>query len=344
MNHFYKFWTEAENKTNGFVPVYYQWDRMPGRDLEWYQEQEKVLGPQKFLQEVKCQFIGSSATLISGAKLAAMAIVAPMMSEHGFDIFEQPKQGHTYSLICDPSRGLGKDSSAFTIIDITELPYRLVAKYKSNIISPMILPSLIFNAATRYNKAFVLIEINDNGQQIVDMLHWDLEYENIFKFETANKGQSAKVSTGYKAKTMLGLKTTEPVKRIGCTNLKTLIEEDKLIVTDYDTIHELSTFTQQLQTWKAEEGFHDDLVMSLVLFSWLTTQKYFRESVQHSIRQAIESHQASLLESEVDGILIVDDGQNPAEVFDDGSGQIWTTVDSMYVQGIIDSMGYRRST
>ncbi len=344
MNHFYKFWMEAEAKTNGFLPVFYEWNRMPGRDQEWVREQETALGPQKFLQEVLCQFIGSSATLISGAKLAAMAIVAPLQKEYGFDIFEHPKDNHTYVLSCDPSRGLGKDSSAFTIIDITQLPYRVVAKYKSNTISPIILPSLIFNAATRYNKAYVLVEINDNGQQVVDMLHWDLEYENIFKFETAMKGQGAQASTGHKPRTMLGVKTTEPIKRIGCTNLKTLIEQDKLIVTDYDIIHEFSTFTQQLQTWKAEEGFHDDLVMSLVLFSWLTTQKYFRESVQESIRKAIESHQASLLEGEVTPFGYMDDGQGDRILVEDGD--VWTSAQQrMYGEsdyGEVDSYTYGR--
>lgn len=328
LNHYYKFWREAEEHTNGFTPIFFEWHRMPTRDQAWLEDQRKVLGEQKFLQEVMCDFLGSSATLISGKKLATLAMTSPKYSEQGFDVFEMPQTNHNYVLSCDPARGLGLDNSAFSIIDITQIPYRVVAKYKSNTISPIMLPSIIFNAATRYNRAYVLVEINDNGQQIVDMLHWDFEYENIFKFESSQK-TGPKVAAGYKPKTIFGLKTTEPVKRVGCTNLKTLIEDDKLLVTDYDTIHELSTFTQQQNTWKADEGYKDDLVMTLVLFSWLTTQKFFRESVQTSIRQAIEAQQNSLFEDEGTPFGAIDNGLNQSTTFVE-DGDLWDTTKALY--------------
>jgi hypothetical protein len=339
MNHFYKFWVEAENNINGFKAVFYPWESVPGRDKEWLDDQERVLGDQKFRQEVLCDFIGSSATLIAGKKLAVMAFSNPIYQEDtGFDVYEYPIPNRSYVLVCDPSRGLGKDSSAFSIIDITEIPYRLVAKYKNNTISPIVLPSLIFAAATRYNRAFVLVEINDNGQQIADMLHWDLEYENIFRFEPSQR-TGPKVSSGFKPRATFGIKTTEPVKRVGCTNLKTLIEQDKLIITDYHTINELSTFVQVKQTWAAEEGRHDDLVMTLVLFSWLTTQKYFRESVQQSIRVAIEAEHAALLDTDMAPFGVIDNGLGGE--YDVEDEDVWQRMDKAVDKyGSIDSLEY----
>lgn len=342
MNHFYKFWTDAENGLNGFIPVFYPWTSVPGRDQAWLEDQERVLGDQKFRQEVLCDFVGSSATLISGKKLAVLAWNNPTFTENGLDVHTQPIENRVYVLVCDPSRGLGRDSSAFSIIDITEIPYKVVAKYKNNTISPILLPSIIYSAAAKYNRAYVLVEINDNGQQIVDMLHWDLEYENIFRFEPSQR-TGPKVSAGYKPRATFGIKTTEPVKRIGCTNLKTLIEQDKLLLTDYHTINELSTFVQTKNSWAAEEGKHDDLVMTLVLFSWLTTQKYFRESVQMSIRAAIEAEHANLTDIDMAPFGVIDNGIHSNYSVEDDD--VWMTVDKMYGNqeyGTIDSMEYGR--
>lgn len=340
MNHFFKFWIEAESGVNGFVPIFYKWDAVPGRDEAWLSDQERVLGDQKFRQEVLCDFLGSSATLISGKKLAVMGFSNPLYSEHSFDVYERPIPDHSYVLVCDPARGLGKDSSAFSIMDITQIPYRMVAKYKNNTISPIMLPSIIFNAATIYHNAYVLVEINDNGQQIVDMLHWDLEYTNIFRFEPSQR-TGPKVSSGFKPRATLGIKTTEPVKRVGCTNLKTLIEQDKLLITDYHTINELSTFVQVKQTWAAEEGRHDDLVMTLVLFAWLTTQKFFRESVQQSIRQSIEADQATITDIDMAPFGVIETGLEPDYAIEDND--VWQRMENEYEKyGVLDSMNYGR--
>jgi hypothetical protein len=282
----------------------------------------------KYRQEVLCEFLGSSDTLISGSKLSTMAIKQPIVSEEGWQVYEHPQEGHTYIICVDPARGINRDASAYWVIDVTQIPYRGVAKYHSHTIAPMIFPNLIFNAAVKYNHAFVLVEINDNGQQIVDMLHYDLEYENIFKLESSQKGGS-KIAAGYKKSMRLGLRMTESVKRIGCLNLKTLIEQDKLLIEDFDTISEFSTFTQQLQTFKAEEDHYDDLVMCLVSFSWLVTQKYFREAQGRKvdIRKSLETDQTALVEDDIVPFGIIDTGLEDPISFEDG--ELWIQTRSM---------------
>lgn len=339
LNHYCKFWTDALSGTNDFVPIEYQWHRMPGRDEAWFQEQRRALGEQKFRQEVLCEFLGSSDTLIAGSTLALMVLnkKAPMIAEDGWNVFEHPQQDHAYVICVDPARGLNQDASAFWVVDISQIPYRAVAQYHSASIAPMVFPNMIFNAAVKYNRAFVLVEINDNGQQIVDMLHYDLEYENIFKLESAQK-QGAKISSGYKKTMRLGLRMTESVKRIGCLNLKALLEANKLLVTDFDTISELSTFTQQLQTFKAEEGNHDDLVMCLVMFSWLVTQKYFREAQGSSlnIMKALETEQTAMVEDDIVPFGVIDTGlDEPWEVED---GDLWVKTRGMDPQEMQHAM------
>lgn len=324
LNHYYKFWTEATQKNNDFVPVFYPWSRMPGRDAEWLKEQERALGPVKFRQEVLCEFMGSSDTLISGSKLATFAMTKPIEEEEGWKVYEHPQDGHTYIICVDPARGLGGDASAFWVIDITSMPYRGVAVYHSHTISPIILPNIIYNAAVRYNRAFVLVEINDNGQQIVDMLHYDLEYENVFKLD-ASVRQGTTITSGYKKAVRIGLRMTESVKRMGCANLKLLIEQDKLVITDFDTISEFSTFTQQNQTYKADDGFHDDLVMCLVMFSWLMTQRYIRESqgAGMDLRKILEKEQNQMVEDEIVPAGIIDTGIDDGVFVEDGD--IWVS-------------------
>lgn len=337
INHYYKFWTEAESKANDFIPLYYGWNRMPGRDQAWADEQLRALGEQKFRQEVLCEFLGSSDTLISGAKLATMAMKQPIFSEDGWQVYEHPQENHAYVILCDPARGLDRDASAFWVVDITQIPYRGVAKYHSHTVAPIILPNILFNAGVKYNRAFILVEINDNGQQVVDMLHYDLEYENIFKLETSTK-QGAKITGGFKKQMRLGLRMTESVKRMGCQNLKTLIEQDKLLITDFDTISEFSTFTQQLQTFKADEGHHDDLVMCLVMFGWLMTQKYIREAQGPStdIRKILEREQNQMVEDDIMPYGILDTGLDDMIAIEDG--ELWVSTRGMDRQEMEQAM------
>jgi hypothetical protein len=324
INIFYRFWTEAISKANDFVPISFSWDKIPDRNQAWADEQLRALGEQKFRQEVLCEFLGSSDTLISGAKLATMAMTKPIFTEEGWQVYEHPQADHTYVMLCDPARGLDRDASAFWVVDVTSIPYRGVAKYHSHTISPILFPNIIYNAGITYNHAFVLVEINDNGQQVVDMLHYDLEYDNIFKLETSTK-QGAKITGGFKKQMRLGLRMTESVKRMGCQNLKVLIEQDKLLITDFDTISEFSTFTQQLQTFKADEGFHDDLVMCLVMFGWLMTQRYIRESQGpgNDIRKTLEREQNQMVEDDIMPYGMIDTGIDDLITIEDG--ELWVS-------------------
>jgi len=288
LNHFYKFWIDAEEKRNGFLPLAFPWQSHPERDHDWMEKQLQVLGDVKFRQEVLCDFLGSSDTLIAGSVLSKLVYHVPIRKEQHLNIYEDPIEGHTYIITCDVSHGLDQDASAFSVFDITAMPYRQVAKYQNATIPPLLLPTIISTVGTNYNRAFILIELNDVGTQVAESLHHDLEYENLFRTEGFLQN-GTKVSSGFKRRVLMGLRMTEPVKRIGCSNLKTLIEREKLIIHDFETISELSTFTQQGNTYKADEGYHDDIVMTLVLFGWLASQRYFRDNHNTDIRRTLES-------------------------------------------------------
>lgn len=288
LNHFYKFWVDAEEKRNGFKTLFFPWHAHPDRDHEWMEKQLQVLGDVKFRQEVLCEFLGSSDTLISGTALSKLIYHVPLRKEQHLDVYEDPIDNHTYVVTCDVSHGLDQDASAFSVFDVTTVPYKQVAKYHNATLPPLLLPTILSTVGMTYNKAFILVELNDVGSQVAESLHHDLEYENIFRTEGFQR-QGAKVSAGFKRRVLMGLRMTEPVKRIGCSNLKTLIERDKLLIYDFATISELSTFTQQGNTYKAEEGYHDDIVMTLVLFGWLASQKYFREEHNTDIRKNLET-------------------------------------------------------
>lgn len=241
-----------------------------------------------------CHFLGSSNTLISGSKLQMLTYVDPIASHELLDIYEHPVKpdedkgtvGHTYAITVDVAEGRNLDASAFSIIDITNIPYKQVAKYNSSSIPPLIYPTVIYNAAKYYNDAYVLIEIN-NTPQVADILHSDLEYENVVKVITGNK-KAQQISAGFGRGVQLGVKMSPLVKRIGCSNLKTLIESDRLIIRDFDTISQLTTFVSNHNSFAAEENTNDDIVMTLVIFAWMTTQKYFKDIVTHDIRKNIQ--------------------------------------------------------
>lgn len=254
-----------------------------------------------------CEFLGSANTLIHPNKLRNLTFITPIESKNGLDIYEEPDITRSYACIVDTSRGLDNDFSAFIIVDITDAPYKIVAKYRDRTISPMIYPNVIYNVAKKYNEAYTLVEINDNGQQIADILHYDLEYENVIVTASHNGVQS--VSSGYGGHTTLGIRTTKQVKRIGCSTLKDLIEDDKLLVQDFEVIEELSNFVQKGQSYEAEEGFNDDLVMCCVLFSWLVRQNYFKELTNLDIRDRILKEKQKMIEDDILPFGILDDGQ-----------------------------------
>jgi len=297
MNHYYRMWTEAVEGVNGFKHIEANWRQVPGRDQRWADEQRRVLGEEKFLQEMECEFMGSAGTLLSSAALKSLAFVKPMhLSENGVRIYQQPIQNHNYLISVDTSRGKGLDYSAFNVIDITSIPYRQVCTYKDNNISPLVYPGLIKRIGDYYNQAYALVEINDNGQQIVDSLFEDYEYENILS--TVDIKNKIALTWGYGNKSQRGIRTTKSVKRLGCSLLKNIIERQKLILQDFDTISELSTFIAKGGSYEAEEGSHDDLVMTLVLFSWCTNQSFFSDLTDINIKMKLHEEQMRQIEEE----------------------------------------------
>lgn len=288
LNHFYKMWSEAIKGENDYVPIEIQWNDVPGRDEEWRKKTISNLGSEKaFLQEFCTDFLGSSDTLISGIKLQSLVYDKPIRSKKGLDVYEEPLVDHQYMINVDVARGVDLDYSVFTVIDITKMPYKLVAKYRDNQIKPIMFPYIIKDVGLHYNKAFVLCETNDVGDQVATGLHYDLEYPNLLTcFIKGRQGQV--LGQGFSgSRTEYGVKMSVNVKKIGSINLKALIEGDKLLINDYDTINELSTFVQKSNTFKAEEGKNDDLVDCLVTFSWSSTQEYFKEITDDDIRKRL---------------------------------------------------------
>jgi hypothetical protein len=322
LNHFYKMWVDAIEGRSTYKPLEVHWSMVPGRDQAWKDETIRNTSEEQFRQEFETEFIGSSATLVSGAKLRSLAFFNPISSIEGLDIYEDVVEGHMYIATVDCSEGVEQDYSTINVLDVSQTPYKQVAKYRNNKLPLLFFPTIIYSIGMKYNEAFVLIETNNIGQQVVDILHYDLEYENIYKLEHHHiKGQS--ISSGFKRSTSFGVKTTKSVKKIGCANLKTLVENDKLIISDFDTIAELNTFVRVRDTYAAEEGNNDDLVMGLVLFAWLTAQSYFKDSTNIDIRKVLLEEQNLLIEENLSPVGFIDDGLQE-EVFNDGL-DTWST-------------------
>ena len=279
LNHFWKTCKGAKEGTNGYEYTEVMWDDVPGRDEKWKQETLEALDydEEKFNQEYCCQFLGSSGTLISGAKLKTLAYDRPLHQAEGISQYAKPIAEHSYVMTVDVSRGKGLDYSTFTVLDATTMPYEQVCVYRDNFVTPVDFASIIYRIGNLYNEASVLIEINDIGEQVSDVLLMDLGYENLLYTENAG-AKGKRVSSGFGGKRLdNGIRTTKLVKGTGCQMLKMLVEQDQVLLRDYDTIQELSRFSRKGNSYEAEPGAHDDLVMNLVIFAWFTSQDYFRE-------------------------------------------------------------------
>lgn len=326
-NHFWKFWNDAQQGLNGFVALKVHYSEHPDRNDKWAEEQRKLLGDLKFNQEVLCSFIGSSSSLIAGDVIASMSPIPYVFTtDDGLDILEEPIEGHQYVVVADTSQGVGGDYSAFTITDVTQAPYKLVGKYRNNKISPLLYPNVIHKVCKDFNNAFVLVEVNDVGLQIAEILHSELEYENIFRVGSSSKSGQF-LTTGFKGNSLLGVKTSKQVKRIGCTNLKTLIESQKLLIFDKDIISELSTFIEVRGTYKADEGYHDDLVMTLVLLAWASRDPYFKELTNVNLRNALFENQMKQIEEELTPFGMVNTGLSEKVTAEVMQGDLWVTGD-----------------
>ena len=311
LNMFYHYWRGATKKVgqvgkNEYIPIEVHWSEVPKypggplRDDKWRKETIANTSAQQFESEFECDFIGSSATLISSHKLKCLAWVDPILKNaEGLNVYEEPKEDHVYVCCVDTARGQGLDYSAFVIVDITNPPYKLVARYRNNIISPMVYPTVIKSLCDQFNGAYCLLEINDIGSQVADVLYSDLEYDNVLMCTT--KGRKGQVISGGfgSGGVQFGVRTTAVVKKLGCSVLKSLIEEDKLIIEDLETINEMITFVAKKQSYEADDGHTDDLVMCLVLFAWLTRQDYFKNITDIDVRTDIYEEKIEELEDEM---------------------------------------------
>ena len=319
LNMFYYYWQGATKKTgepgkNDYVPFEVHWSQVPGRDEKWKEGIIKNTSQQQFDQEMECSFLGSQNTLINSSKLKILNWTEPSAKNaDGLWIYEKPKEDRQYYITVDTARGQGKDYSAFLVFDTTELPYRIVAKYRNNTVSPMVYPTVISTVAKNYNNAYILVEINDIGGQVADILHQDLEYENVMM--TVYKGRAGQTINGGfgttgKSQSQLGVRTTGPVKKLGCSVLKSLIEEDKLLIEDVDIVNELVSFVAKRNSFEADDGHTDDLAMCLVLFAWLTRQEYFKSITETDVRTGIYKEEIEKMEENMVPFGFVVDGTN----------------------------------
>jgi hypothetical protein len=313
MNQFYKLWTDAENKQNDYIPIEVHWSEVPGRDEAWKEATIRNTSPEQFQQEFECDFLGSVDTLISAHKIKNTPYMTALESKNGLQMFERPKKDGLYVCTVDVARGSGRDYSAFTIIDVGQVPYRIAATYKNNEVKPYVFPNIIEQACKGYNEAHILVEVNDLGQQISDALHYELEYPNVLM--TTQKGRAGQIlGAMFSGRgTSLGVRMTKQIKKVGCANFKTLMEGDKLIINDFNIIEEMSTFSRKGSSWQADEGQHDDLVMCLIIFGWLSNQPYFKELSNSNIRNQMYVEQQNLIEQDMAPFGFVDNGVDTPE-------------------------------
>ena len=325
MNHFYRMWHDAERGKNEYIPTDVHWSEVPGRDAQWKDTTIANTSEQQFKVEFECEFLGSVNTLINPSKLRNLVYEDPIKRNAGLDIYENPIKEHNYIMTVDVARGLGNDYSAFIVFDTTEFPYKAIAKYRNNEIKPMLFPNIILDVAKAYNQAYLMIEVNDIGDQVASILQYDLEYQNILM--ASMRGRNGQiVGQGFSGKkTQLGVRMTAAVKKLGCSNLKTLLEDDKLLTVDYDIISELTTFSQKHNSFEAEEGCNDDLAMCLVIFSWLVRQEYFKEMTDQDVRKRLYEDQRDQIEQDMAPFGFISDGYEDSGSFVDNNGDRWHT-------------------
>ncbi len=322
MNMFYKLWHDAERGSNEYIPTEVHWSEVPGRDDVWKEQTIKNTSEQQFRVEFECEFLGSVDTLISPSKLRIMPYHDPAQEHRGLAVFETAIPEHNYVVTVDVARGVGSDYSAFTVMDTTTIPYKMVARYKNNEIKPIVFPNIITDVAKNYNQAYILCEVNDIGGQVADIIQFDLEYENLLMCSMRGRA-GQQLGQGFSGKkTQLGIKMSSAAKQIGCSNLKALIEDDKLLINDYDTIAELTTFIAKGQTFQAEDGCNDDLAMCLVIFAWMAMQPYFKEMHDNDVRQRIYEDQRDMIEQDMAPFGFVTDGMED-DYFADAQGDVW---------------------
>lgn len=325
MNHFYKLWHDAEKGRSSYVPYSIHWSDVPGRDNAFKIETINNIGETAWMQEYECDFIGSGGTLISSPVLHRLVYQVPIHETDQLKMYKSPEVGHHYVCTVDPSEGLGLDYTVISIIDTTKVPYEQVAIWRSNTLDPHLVPDVIKQLCDLYYTPPLLVEVNiGQGQIMTDIMFNTFEYEDLLMTATYGRAGQA-ISTGGGMNAKFGLKTTTQSKRIGCSVLKSLVESDQLIINDFDTINEMTTFIRHNQTYQADEGCNDDICMSLVIFAWLTNQQYFKDLMDQDIRDGLkENPRLKMIEDSLLPFGHINDGasdrNNEAEYY---NGMVW---------------------
>ena len=324
MNHFYRMWHDAEKGKNEYVPTDVHWSEVPGRDDLWKEQTIANTSEQQFKIEFECEFLGSVDTLIAPSKLKSLVYETPITQNAGLDVYQPSIKGHDYVMTVDVARGVGEDYSAFIVIDITQFPHTVVAKYRNNDIKPMLFPNIIYDVAKNYNNAFILCEVNDIGDQVASIIQYDLEYQNLLMCSMRGRAGQI-VGQGFSGKkTQLGVKMSKTVKKVGALNLKAMIESDKLLFNDYEIISELTTFISKSNSFEAEEGCNDDLAMCLVIYAWLVQMDYFKELTDQDVRKRLYEEQKNQIEQDMAPFGFMNNGLDD-DTFVDKDGDRWFT-------------------
>ena len=324
MNHFYRMWHDAEKGKNEYVPTDVHWSEVPGRDDLWKEQTIANTSEQQFKIEFECEFLGSVDTLIAPSKLKSLVYETPITQNAGLDVYQPSIKGHDYVMTVDVARGVGEDYSAFVVIDITQFPHTVVAKYRNNDIKPMLFPNIIYDVAKNYNNAFILCEVNDIGDQVASIIQYDLEYQNLLMCSMRGRAGQI-VGQGFSGKkTQLGVKMSKTVKKVGALNLKAMIESDKLLFNDYEIISELTTFISKSNSFEAEEGCNDDLAMCLVIYAWLVQMDYFKELTDQDVRKRLYEEQKNQIEQDMAPFGFMNNGLDD-DTFVDKDGDRWFT-------------------
>jgi len=312
LNMFYKIWADSEQGNNSYRRIEVNWWDTPGRDESWKDEMIRNTSEAQFRVEFGCDFVGSSNTLISGETLRRLVHKKPVRETSSLKVYHEPVKKNVYVAVVDTSEGLGMDYTVINMVDVTTIPYQQVAVYRTNEIEPVLIPGIVVELAKAYNEAYVLIETNSTGKQVGDILNMDFEYTNII-YTTSKSNDSTQINGGFGGRSTLGVRTTKLVKRLGCSNLKSLVENDKLIINDFNTIYELSRFSWSGSTFEAEDGY-DDIAMTCVLFAWMIDQPYIRELTNSSFVRSLADDNDSLIEQELLPFGFFEDGSSPDEI------------------------------
>ena len=297
-NQFHKIWEGAVQGINEFSSFRVDWWDVPGRDEEWKQQTIANTSQLQFDQEFGNTFFGTGDTLVNADTLLGLRAKPPVRTMEGglLKIYEEPIKDHDYVMTVDVSKGRGQDYSTFTLIDISSRPFKQVAVYRNNTISPLLFPNIIYKFAKPYNEAYVVVESNDQGSVVCNGLYHDLEYENV-QLESSVKANA------------IGIEINRKTKRLGCSAIKDILEEKRLTINDEQTILEISTFEAKGQSYEASEGNHDDLMMNLVLFGYFVSTQYFSDMTDINLKQMMFEQKMQEIENDVVPFGFIDDGE-----------------------------------